>query len=333
MKTKQILLVSRPKGLPDKADFAFYETELPGLNDGEVLLKSLYISVDPYMRGRMSDRKSYIAPFALNQPVTGGVVAEIADSKSTLLQKGDKIYAMLPWATYSVAKAADLHKIELSNIPPSYYLGVLGMPGLSAYFGLMNICEPKPGETVVVSGAAGAVGLVVGQVAKLLGCYVVGITGSDEKALILKKQFGYDNVINYKTTGNLEQALIKACPHGIDCYFDNVGGDITDAVVANINFHARIALCGQIALYNEETIAVGWRLLPSILSHSALIKGFIVSNYQDQFPEATAQLARWIKDGKLKYTETIVAGFEQLPTAFLGLFTGANTGKMIVKID
>lgn len=333
MITKQIILLSRPKGFPDKANFAFKETELAALSEGDVLLKSLYISVDPYMRGRMSDRKSYIAPFELNQPITGGIVAEVVDSKSSALQKGDKVYGMLPWATYSVVKAAGLQKIESSNIPPSYYLGILGIPGLTAYFGLMNICEPKPGETVVVSGAAGAVGTVVGQIAKLLGCYVVGIAGSDEKALILKKQFGYDKVINYKAAGNLAQTIAEACPHGIDCYFDNVGGDITDAVVANINFHARIALCGQIALYNEETVAVGWRLLPSILSHSALIKGFIVSNYQNQFPEAITQLLRWIKDGKLKYTETVLEGFDQLPTAFLGLFTGVNTGKMMVKVD
>lgn len=333
MKTKQILLASRPKGLPKTTDFMFDEADLPDLQQGEVLLKSLYISVDPYMRGRMSGRKTYIDPFELDEPITGGVVAEVMESKYSGLLKGDQVMGMLPWATYCVASGKSLQKIDTLQVPASYYLGILGMPGLTAYFGMMDICEPKPGETVVVSGAAGAVGTVAGQIAKLLGCYVVGVAGSDAKAERLKSEFGYDEAVNYKTSGNLQKAIEKACPKGVDCYFDNVGGDVTDAVIKNINFHARIALCGQIALYNEETISEGWRLLPLILSRSALIKGYIVSNYQQQFPEALEQLRRWLLEGKLKYTETVMVGFEQLPNAFLGLFSGDNTGKMIVKID
>lgn len=333
METKQILLASHPKGLPKTTDFMFDETELPELKQGEVLLKSLYISVDPYMRGRMSGRKTYIDPFELDKPITGGVIAEVAESKYPGLEKADQVMGMLPWATYCIAPGKSLQKIDTLQVPASYYLGILGMPGLTAYFGIMDICEPKPGETVVVSGAAGAVGTVAGQIAKLLGCHVVGITGSDAKAERLISEFGYDQAINYKTTADLQKAIEKACPKGVDCYFDNVGGDITDAVFKNINFHARIALCGQIALYNEESISVGWRLLPLILSRSALIKGYIVSNYQKQFPEALMQLTRWLSEGKLRYTETVITGFEQLPNAFLGLFSGDNTGKMVVKVD
>lgn len=333
MKTKQILFASRPKGMPEKSNFSFVTVNLPELQDGDVLLKSSYISVDPYMRGRMSDKRSYIDPFEINKPIVGGVVAEVAESRSPSLKKGDMVFGMLPWATYSVTKAAALTQIDTTHFPASYYLGILGMTGMTAYFGLMDICEPRPGETFVVSGAAGAVGSVVGQIAKSLGCYVVGVAGSDEKAHMLQSEFGFDKVINYKTASNLTEEIKKACPKGVDCYFDNVGGDITDAVIANINFHARIALCGQIALYNEVNITAGWRLLPHILVHSALIKGFIVTNYQQQFPEAMRHLTRWVEEGKLKCHETVINGFDHLPDAFLGLFTGANTGKMMVKVE
>lgn len=332
MKTRQILLASHPNGMPKASDFLFQEIELPHLTEGDVLLKALYISVDPYMRGRMNDQKSYIAPFELNEPLNGGVVAEVVESKTLAFQKGDILLGMLPWATYSVAKPEGLQKLSVGNIPPSYYLGILGMPGLTAYFGVTKICNPKSGETFVVSGAAGAVGSVAGQIAKKMGCYVVGIAGTDEKAQLLKKKFGFDEVINYRTVVSLPDAVAAACPNGVDCYFDNVGGDITDAVVANIDFNARIALCGQIALYNDVKLSVGWRLLPSILMHSALIKGYIVTDYQEEFSQAQQQLARWLQEGKLHYTETVMEGFDQLPTAFMGLFSGANTGKMVVKI-
>lgn len=318
--------------MPKASDFQFQEIELPDLTEGDVLLKALYISVDPYMRGRMNDRKSYVAPFKLNEPLNGGVVAEVVESRTPAFQKGDILLGMLPWATYSVTSPEGLQKLSVGNIPPSYYLGILGMPGLTAYFGVTKICNPKSGETFVVSGAAGAVGTVAGQIAKKMGCYVVGIAGTDEKAQLLKKKFGFDEVINYKTAISLPDAVAAACPNGVDCYFDNVGGDITDAVVANIDFNARIALCGQIALYNDDKMSVGWRLLPSILTHSALIKGYIVTDYQEEFPQAQQQLARWLQEGKLHYTETVMEGFDQLPAAFTGLFSGANTGKMVVKI-
>lgn len=333
MDAKQIVLASRPKGIPTPNDFAYQDVILPPLQDGEVLIKPIYISVDPYMRGRMNDRKSYIAPFQVDQPITGNLVAVVEESRSPAFQPDDKVIGLLPWATYSIAQADTLQKIPATpNIPDSYYLGVVGMPGLTAYFGLIFICEPQPGETVVISGAAGAVGLVVGQIAKIIGCKVVGITGSDEKAQLLKGKFGFDETINYKATTDLSAAIQKACPNGIDCYFDNVGGDITDTVIQYINFNARIAICGQIALYNEMNLSTGLRFLPYILTKSALIRGFIVSNYKEYFPKALTQLMNWVEEGKIKYTETVINGFDRLPEAFIGLFNGTNTGKMVVRV-
>jgi hypothetical protein len=206
------------------------------------------------------------------------------------------------------------------------------MTGLTAYFGLMEIGKPKPGETMVVSGAAGAVGLVVGQIAKIHGCRVVGISGSDEKIKLLKAKYGFDDAINYKTVNDLKTAISKACPNAVDIYFDNVGGEISDAVISNINFHARIPLCGQISLYNSTETPVGPRLQPMLLTRSVLMQGFIVSNFQSQFPEGISHLAKWLAEGKIKFDETIVHGFDQLPTALLGLFKGDNIGKMIVEV-
>jgi hypothetical protein len=283
------------------------------------------------MRGRMNDAKSYAAPFQIDQPIHGGIVAEVVESKSNKFNIGDIVLGMLPWQENIIAKEKEIQKIDAGIAPASYYLGVLGMPGLTAYFGLMHICKPKTGETVVVSGAAGAVGVVVGQIAKINGCRVVGIAGSDEKIKLLKEDFGFDEAINYKTSDNIKKAIAAVCPNGVDIYFDNVGGEISDAVIANINFHARIALCGQIALYNSAEIPIGPRLQPMLLTRSVLMQGFIISNYQSQFAEGIQHLVQWVKEGKLHFTETMVHGFEQLPAALLGLFKGENTGKMIVK--
>ncbi len=332
MKAQQFVLASRPAGIPTAENFRLEDIELPGLNEGEVLLKPIYISVDPYMRGRMNDAKSYIPPFVLNAPINGGAVAIVEESNSTDLKKGDTVSGTLPWATQSIQQASYIKKIDTNLAPASYYLGILGMPGLTAYFGLLDICAPKAGENVVVSGAAGAVGIVVGQIAKIMGCHVVGIAGTDDKIKLLKHRFGYDEVINYKTSADVKEHIAAACPHGVDVYFDNVGGEITDAVVANLNFNARIALCGQISLYNDTEQSMGPRFLPMILTRSALVKGFIISNYTSRFPEGIKQLAQWITEGKLHYNETVLNGFEKLPEAFLGLFTGKNEGKMLVKM-
>ena len=331
MDTKQIILASRPKGIPTSDNFKFENTKLPEIQDGEVLLQGMYYSVDPYMRGRMNDTKSYVPPFQINEPIEGGVIAKVLESKSDDLKPDEIVSGRLPWRVQTVATAKAVQKIDVTNSPASYYLGILGMPGLTAYFGLMDIGKPKAGETVIISGAGGAVGLVAGQIAKIQGCRVVGITGSDNKSKLLKEVFGFDEAINYKTTGNLKADIAQVCPNGVDVYFDNVGGVISDAVISNINFHARIPLCGQISLYNISEITVGPRLQPMLLTRSVLMQGFIVGNYESRFPEGIKQLTEWIKEGKLKFTETIIDGFDKLPEALLGLFNGENTGKMIVK--
>lgn len=331
MNTQQIVLASRPTGTPNTENFRFEEFALPDLRDGEVLLEGLYYSVDPYMRGRMNDAKSYIPPFQLDQPISGTVIAKVIKSQSPDLEPGDIVVGSLPWGVQTVAPAKGLSKIDATDAPISYRLDVLGMTGLTAYFGLMMIGKPKAGETVVVSGAAVAVGLVVGQIAKIHGCRVVGIAGSDEKIKLLKEKFGFDEAINYKTVSDIKSAISTACPKGVDIYFDNVGGEISDAVISNINFHARIPLCGQISLYNSTETPVGPRLQPMLLTRSVLMQGFIVSNFQSQFPEGISQLEKWLKEGKIKFDQTIIHGFDQLPTALLGLFKGDNVGKMIVE--
>ncbi len=333
MKTKQIILQARPVGKPTPDDFKIVEIDLPALQSGQLLLKGLYFSVDPYMRGRMNDAKSYTAPFKLNDAINGGVIAEVIESKSEKYSIGEIVVGALPWQVNCViTDDAALQKIDAKYEHPSYYLGALGMPGLTAYFGLLDIGKPKTGETVVVSGAAGAVGILVGQIAKINGCRVIGIAGTDEKAKELVETFGFNEVINYKTTTDLKAAILGTCPKGIDVYFDNVGGEISDAVIANINFNARIVLCGQIALYNNTEVSMGPRLQPILLTRSVLMQGFIVSNYADRFEEGTAKLKLWMDEGKMIYKETIENGFENLPKALIGLFEGKNTGKMIVRI-
>jgi NADPH-dependent curcumin reductase CurA len=279
----------------------------------------------------MNDVKSYSPPFPLDQPIVGGVVAEVIQTNASSLVVGDMVTGRLPWQEYMIASQADLRKIDPALAPPSYYLGILGMPGLTAYIGLVHIGKPRAGETVVVSGAAGAVGIVVGQIAKIQGCRVVGIAGSDEKCELLERAFGFDATINYRTATDLKAAVGAACPDGVDIYFDNVGGEISDAVISHINFFGRIPLCGQIALYNATEKMMGPRLGLILLTRSVLLQGFIVFNYEHLYPEAFKALSTWVAEGRLKFTETIVTGFEQLPNALIGLFKSENTGKMIVK--
>jgi len=332
MTTEQIILAFRPTGMPTLSNFTFETIDLPEIQSGQVLLKGWYYSVDPYMRGRMNDAKSYSPPFQIDKPIEGGVIAIVTESKSNLYKKGDVVLGMLPWRKDMIVSEKDIHKIDTTLTPAGYYLGILGMPGLTAYFGIMHIGKPKATDTVVISGAAGAVGIVAGQIAKIQGCRVIGIAGSDEKVKVIMEEFGFDGGINYKTEKNIQKAVADLCPNGVDIYFDNVGGEISDAVISNLNFHARIALCGQISLYNSAETPVGPRIQHLLLTRSILMQGFIVGNYQDQFPEAIKQLGQWAKSGKLRYTETIIHGFDQLPTALLGLFKGKNTGKMIVEV-
>ncbi|HZG51667.1 MAG TPA: NADP-dependent oxidoreductase [Pyrinomonadaceae bacterium] len=334
---KKIILAGRPVGLPSVDNFRVVDAEMPRPGEGEVLLKTLYLSVDPYMRGRMNEGKSYVAPFELNEVVTGGVVSEVIESRSGNFRAGDIVAGHLGWQLYAVAKAegataAPLTKVDPTLAPVTTALGLLGMPGLTAYFGLLDIGRPAAGETVVVSGAAGAVGLVVCQLARIKGCRVVGIAGSDEKNRYLTGELGVDAAVNYKTAGDLAASLKAACPNGVDVYFDNVGGEISDHVMTLINHGARIVICGQIALYNLERPDTGPRAQLPLLIKSASMQGFIVSDYAARFPEGVGRLGRWLAEGKLKNAENIVEGFEQAPRAFLGLFAGENTGKQLVRV-
>ena len=329
---KTIILEKRPVGKPQLSDFKFIDTELPQIGVNEVLLKTSFVSVDPYLRGRMSDAKSYSAPFQLQKPISSGIIAEVLESNNGAYAKGDYVSGLLKWKEFQKSDGKGLLKVDPTKAPLSAYLGVLGMTGLTAYLGLTEIGKPKKGETLVVSGAAGAVGSVVGQIGKLLGCRVVGIAGTDEKVEMLKAKYGFDAAINYTTTSNMKKAIATACPNGVDVYFDNVGGEISDGVLANINQMARIIICGSISVYNETSIPMGPRVETTLVKNSALMQGFIVSNYAAKFPEAIIQLSDWVQAGKLTYSETIIEGFDQIPQAFIGLFEGQNNGKMIVKI-
>ena len=329
---KTIHLNTRPIGTPQLTDFNLVNEDLPQINENEILLKATYISVDPYLRGRMMDAKSYIEPFELNKALSSGMVAEVVESNIKSFTKGDFVSGMLEWKEYQTHNGEGLMKLDPNKASLSTYLGILGMTGLTAYLGLTEIGKPKTGETVVVSGAAGAVGSVVGQIAKLLGCRVVGIAGTDEKVELLKSEYGFDEAINYKTTENMTQAIAETCPEGVDVYFDNVGGEISDGVMFNLNPFARVIVCGAISMYNATSMPIGPRIQPILIKNSVLMQGFIVFNYQDKYAEAISQLAQWLMEGKLISTETIVAGFENIPQAFIDLFGGKNKGKMIVKI-
>jgi NADPH-dependent curcumin reductase CurA len=330
---RQIILVRRPEAVPDEGCFKLVTSAVPQPVNGQILLRTRFLSVDPYMRGRMNDRKSYVPPFELNEVINGGVVAEVIESKSDSFIKGNFVVGNLGWQDYSIANQKEVRKINPEIAPVSTSLGVLGMPGLTAYFGLMDIGKPNEGETVVVSAAGGAVGTIVGQLAEIHACKAVGIAGSDKKIKYLIDELGFDSAINYKTASNLREALKEACPDGVDIYFDNVGGDISDAVLSLINNNARIPLCGQISLYNEAQIPTGPRIQPHLLTHSALMKGFLVHSYADRFDEGIKLLAHWLMEKKLRYAENITEGLENTPKAFIGLFAGENLGKQLVRVS
>lgn len=330
---RQFLLAARPVGMPKESDFQLVEAPIPAPGDGEVLTKALYLSVDPYMRGRISDRKSYAAPVQIGEVMTGGVVARVVESKHASYAPGDVVVGMMGWQEYAVMPGKALTKVNPSLAPVSTALGVLGMPGATAYFGLLDICDPKPGETCVVSGGAGAVGSLVGQIAKLKGCHVVGIAGGDDKFRYMTEELGFDSAYNYKTVDNHYAKLRELCPKGVDCYFDNVGGVITDAVLLQLNVHARVAICGQISQYNAEKPEMGPRLLGMLIVARAKVQGFLVSDYAARFGEAIGQMAAWLAEGKLKYREEVMEGFETLPRAFIEMLNGRNTGKMVVKAE
>jgi len=333
-KNRVIILVRRPDGIPNEEDFKLIETDIPECSSGMVLIKTIYLSVDPYMRGRMSGIRTYISPYELGEPITGGIVGEIVESKSPEFKIGDIVTGDLSWSDYNVADVKKLRKVDPNVAPISTSLSILGMVGLTAYFGLVDIGNPAPGETVVISGAAGAVGIVAGQIAMIKGCRVIGITGSDKKAEYLVKELGFNSVINYKTTPDIKKQIKSICPDGVDIYFDNVGGEISDAIMPLLNYKARVVVCGQISQYNYniDKPELGPRIQTYLLIKSAMMKGFIVTDYANRYEEGIKQLTQWVSEKKLKYVENIVNGLENAPKAFIGLFKGENLGKQIVKV-
>lgn len=329
---RQFVLVARPNGMPTAETFKMIETPIPDLQDGEMLVRAEYLSVDPYMRGRISGMKSYAAPVEVGQVMVGGGVARVVESKNADFKPGDFVDIYMGWQEYTISNGRGVRKLDPS-VPVSTAEGVLGMTGLTAYFGLLDVCHPKAGETVVVSGAAGAVGSVVGQIAKIKGCRTVGIAGGDDKVAWIVDECGFDAAFNYKTTANYSAKLHELCPNGIDVYFDNVGGPITDAVFGLLNVGARISICGQISQYNNTKPEMGPRLLGALIVARAKVQGFLVSDYAAQMGPALMEMAGWVKAGKIKYREDIVEGFEKLPAAFIGLFSGENTGKRLVHVS
>jgi NADPH-dependent curcumin reductase CurA len=330
---KQIVLASRPVGFPKETDFKLVESPIPSPGDGEVLVRSIYLSVDPYMRGRMNEVGAYAAPVQIGQVMVGGVSGQVVQSRDPALKEGDYVVGEIGWQQYCVAPATALRKLDPKIAPLSTAVGVLGMPGMTAYFGLLDICDPKPGETVFVSGAAGAVGSLVGQIAKIKGCRAVGTAGSDRKVDYLISELGFDAAFNYKTVTDYSTKLREVCPNGIDVYFDNVGGAISDAVFGLVNRHARISICGQISQYNLERPELGPRLPLVLLVKQARAEGFLVPQFIGRWAEGIKQMAAWLAEGKLKYHEDIKEGIENAPRAFIGMLKGKNLGKQLVKID
>jgi hypothetical protein len=322
----------RPDGEPTLDSFDLREVDRPTPRFGELLVRVHYLSVDPYMRGRMRAGESYAEPWAVGDPLEGGVVGEVVASEHEGYEVGDLVAGRGTWSEYSALDADDATPVDPSVAAIPAYLGVLGMPGRTAYFGLLDVGEPRPGDTVVVSGAAGAVGSTVGQIAKLNGCRVVGFAGTDEKTTWLTDDLGFDAAINYETTDDYRAALDAAAPGGVDVYFDNVGGPITDAVFTQLNVDARVAVCGQIAHYNDERVPTGPRKLPLLIASRAKVEGLLVSDYATRFDAARDQLETWVASGTLDHRETVVEGLDNAPDAFLGLFSGDNVGKQVVRV-
>ena len=333
---RQILLADRPVGMPKVSDFLLNETSIPIPVDGQVLCETLYLSLDPYMRGRMSPSKSYAKPVEINEVMTGGTVGKVIESKDPNLKDGDIVFGYGGWQDYWVHNGKTLKNVDPDIAPISTATGVLGMPGVTAYTGLLNIGKPKKGETVVVASACGPVGSVVGQIAKFKGARSVGIAGSKEKCKYATDKFQFDHCLNHKSS-EFSEELKQVCPEGIDVYFENVGGKVLDSVLPLLNDFARIPVCGIISAYNQTELPSGPNLIPSLM-RSILVKrltfrGFIVWDFANQEKEALQQLAKWIKQGKLHYLEDIVDGLENAPEAFIGLFDGKNFGKLVVRVN
>jgi len=328
---RMIVLAARPEGAPQESDFKLVERPLPPLHAGTFLARTEFFSVDPYMRIRISD-ESYAEPTNIGDVMLGGAVGTVVESKHPDYHPGDAVAGEWGWQEYAVSDGKGVRRLDASVAPVSTALGVLGMPGMTAYFGLLEIGRPKEGETVFISGAAGAVGSLVGQIARLKGCRVFGSTGSDEKVAYLEKELRFDGAFNHKEVRDCAAKLEELCPSGLDIFYDNVGGPVSDAAFGSLAVGARVVVCGQISQYNNRTLARGPRMLWRLVAQRARAEGFMVYQFADRFPEGLRQMSQWIREGRITYRETITDGIENAPKAFIGLFTGQNIGKQLVRV-
>ncbi|MGQ0674968.1 MAG: NADP-dependent oxidoreductase [Rhodospirillales bacterium] len=330
---KRIVLAQRPQGMPKPADFRVETVAMPRAGGGEALVRVIYLSIDPYMRGRIAQATSYAKGVDPGDVMVGGCVGEVVESNATGLKPGDFVEGPLGWRSHAAAPAHALRKLDPADAPISTALGVLGMPGMTAYFALTDVCQPKPGDTVVISAASGAVGQVAGQIAKIAGCRVVGIAGGEKKCAFVR-ELGFDAAIDYKATKDLGAALKQACPSGVDVNFENVGGEIHDAIMQHINLNARVVVVGTISNYNAlDKPDAGPRQLRRLLVNRATMRGFLVWDYNHRNPEARARIGRWIKEGRIKYREDIAEGLERAPEALIGVLEDRNFGKMLVRVS
>ena len=329
---RQYILASRPEGEPTVENVPRRDVPLEPLADGQVRLRNLYLSLDPAIRGWMDDAPNYIEPITLGDAVRSSVIGRVVESAHPDFAVGDVAMTMGAWEAYTTVDGAALNALdESAGVPLSLFLGVLGPTGLTAYFGLLEVGKPRAGETVLVSAAAGAVGSVVGQIARMQGCRVVGMAGTDDKCAWLTEELGFDAAINYRDCGDYSAAIAAACPDGVDVYFDNVGGDILDAALANMNKHGRVAVCGWISTYNAAELPP-LKNLWQLVAESVTMQGFVVLDYLERFPEGIAQLAEWVMTGQLQFREEIVDGLDEVLPTFLRLFDGSNQGKLVIRI-
>jgi NADPH-dependent curcumin reductase CurA len=329
-KNKQVLLAARPKGAPVESDFRLVETELRDPEEGEVVVKNRFLSLDPYMRGRMSEAKSYAASVAIGDVMIGGTVGEVVRSRHATYREGDFVVGSLGWQQYSLSTGAGMMKVDPGKVPLSAYLGAVGMPGVTAWYGLHDIGKPKPGETVVVAAASGAVGAVVGQLAKIAGCRAIGIAGGKDKCEYVTGTLGFDACLDHHDAA-LKERFRDATPDGVDIYFENVGGAILDMVLGRLNPFARIPLCGLVSQYNA-TEPYGVKNFGSLLTNRVSVQGFIVSEHMERWPLALTELGAHVAEGRITYRESIAKGLEQAPSAFIGMLEGKNFGKQLVEL-
>ncbi|MBV68847.1 MAG: NADP-dependent oxidoreductase [Pelagibacterales bacterium] len=333
IKNNKIILKKRPIGFPKLDDFEKASETITNLNYGEIIIKVIWLSLDPYMRGRMSEAKSYTTPIKIGDVITGGAVGKVVSSKCPNFKEGDIVEGFtLGWQEYAKVNSKMVRKIDPSLAPIQTAVGVLGMPGMTAYFGLFEICKPVPGDNLVVSAASGAVGQLVGQLAKIAGCNVTGIAGSDEKCQYLKETLNFDNVINYQKD-NVFKKIKEYCPEGVNVYFDNVGGKIADDVISNIAPFGRIGVCGVISQYNLTEMETGMRVQRAVLTNQASVEGFLVFRFEQKYSIARKRMANWLNQKKLIWKEDIVLGLEKAPESFIGLMKGKNFGKLLIKLD